>query len=88
MLNSLSLSPARMAKLANVAVSEAVGVITLGVRVSLRAQAGFYPAFLFYKGEFFTQQPLAAFLQQKKKMHTKTRFGLPASKNGHGIDFA
>jgi hypothetical protein len=30
--------PARVAKLANVAVSEAVGVITLGVRVSPRAQ--------------------------------------------------
>ena len=29
---------ARMAKLANVAVSEAVGVITLGVQVSLRAR--------------------------------------------------
>jgi hypothetical protein len=31
-------NPARVAKLANVAVSEAVGVITLGVRVSPRAQ--------------------------------------------------
>ena len=39
---------ARVAKLANVAVSEAVGVITLGVRVSLRAQAGFYPAFFVF----------------------------------------